>query len=148
MDIKIKIAGEEQMPKEPNERVLVPALCDSNAKLMNELFQQYFGLDWRNRYMGNFPYADRKTGQPRVAWVISMESAEMRDSICSSLKEVIKKHCLSDIVVIKEDKSTSTLWPASIEIVAMGPSVTNTLTGELLIRMLLHLLSSDLVRVK
>lgn len=144
MKLTVVIAGEEQMPTTEAEREEVQHLFSSNALKMNELFQNYFGLDSKNRYMGNFPYPDDETGRCRVAWILSMDSIHTRDAIVACLRAVIRESGLTDISVIKSESKGH--WPAQMEIVAMGDSVTNTLVGERRIQATLELLEAWLTR--
>jgi len=150
MELTVVIAGEEQMPSGATKRAEAFRTCDSNGDKMNELFQNYFGLDPSYRYMGSFPYADKDTGQPRIAWAVSMSSRYMRDVIVACLRAVISESGLVDIVVLKKDEDPESIhkspWPASMEIVAMGPSVTDTLVGERRVQAALELLQAWLSR--
>lgn len=134
MQLKVEIAGEEQMPHGEAERAEVRRLWDSNGGKMNELFQKYFGLDPRDRYMGSFPYPDKDTGACRIAWVVRISSRHMRDAIVACLRAAIREAGLVDIVVFKKDddqhRTYKSPWPSSLEIIAMGPSITDTLVGE------------------
>jgi hypothetical protein len=150
MQLKVEIAGEGQMPTNEAERAEVPRLWGSIGDKMNELFQNYFGLDPCDRYMGSFPYPDKDTGACRVAWVVSMTSRHMRDAIVACLRAAISEAGLADIVVFKKDddphSADKSRWPSSLEIVAMGPSITDTLVGERRVRAALALLESWLSR--
>lgn len=148
--LRVEIAGEEQMPSGDAERAEVFHLRDANGDKMNELFQRYFALSPFDRYMGRSPYADRETGQPRVAWALSMGSAFTRDAIVACLRATIRESHLADIAVLKSDDDPTRIykspWPATMEIIAMGPSVTDTLAGELCIQTALNQLEAWLSR--
>ena len=130
--MKLTIAGEDQMPAGNAEREEVLRLRDSNPAMMNRLFSTHFGLNPYDRYMGSFPYADRETGRPRVAWVLCMRSPYTRDAIVACLRTAIHEAGLGDIAVNKRDDegTPETAYRATVEIVAMGPSITDTLVGE------------------
>lgn len=143
--IKIIDVGQLQMPTDPREHETTVYLCDANARKINQLFLEYYGLEPNDRYMGSFPYPDRETGQCKVLWHLSMQSIHMRDAIVDCLRATISKAGLLDIVVTKENGDPEERWPANMGIVAMGPSVTNALSGEQKIQEALDLLEVELL---
>lgn len=150
MELHIEIAGEEQMPPGTNDSEEVVRLWDSNADTMDDLFRDYFQLDPTDRYMGSLPYSDRETGRPKVRWALSMGSHHTRDAIVACLRAAIQEAGMADIVVLKSDDDPASahksLWPAKLQIVAMGPSITDTLVGERRVRAALEQLKLWLTR--
>ena len=129
MQFQVVNAGEQCMPTGEADRAEAIRLGRDNATTINQLFQDYFGLDPHHRYMGSFPYPDRDSGRCRIACVLSMRSYYTRDAIVACLRAAIREAGLADIVVVKTD-GDSPPYSATMEIVAMGPSVTDTLVGE------------------
>ena len=148
----VTVAGEEHMPQTGEERTKLLQLWESNAGKINELFRNYFGLHLKDRYMGNFPYPDRETGRPCTRWALAMGSRYTRDAIVACLRAAIVEAGLADVVVRKKDKDPedpprNSPWPADLDIIAMGDSITDVLVGEQRIEAALNALEAWLSRV-
>lgn len=139
-------AGDEQLPTSEAEIAEAIRLCGVNGSRMDELLAKYFGLT--DRYIGSFPYADRATGRPRVAWAVGMVSPFKRDVIAACFRAAILEAGLTDIIIVKSDRDPDSMltYVSQMEIVAMGPSIADTLVGERRIQAALDLLEAWLSR--
>ncbi|MEZ0224696.1 MAG: hypothetical protein ACAH83_09095 [Alphaproteobacteria bacterium] len=89
---------------------------------------KHFGGSVHDRYAGEFPYPDKKTGAPQLTECFAFGDKSVRDAIANAFEYNIQKSGWPDITVKKEDQEGKNgPWPYDLDITVAGPNIHSTL---------------------
>jgi len=134
--LSVEFGGTEFGPYSRTEAEELENLSHDNAMRFNDLFQRYFEVDPRDRYMGHFPYPDADTGACKVSLHLSLRDKEARDSIVAALILGIEANDITDVNISYSDdiesdeKKYQSPWPYNFAINIMGDGIKSTIDGE------------------